>query len=52
MRCFLKVLPEIELVCDKIEDLLSNKYLKGKRANVKLELKEELVAEIDYYIRF
>ena len=41
LRCFLKVLPEIEMVCDKIEDVLSNKYIKGKKPSSKLELKEE-----------
>lgn len=50
LRCFLKTIPEMELICDKIEDLLVNKYIKGKKVNAKIEFKEENVAELEYYL--
>ena len=40
----------MELICDKIEDLLVNKYIKGKKVNAKIEFKEENVAELEYYL--
>lgn len=36
LKCFLQSLPELELLCDKIEDLLVNKYLKGKKIAAKI----------------
>ena len=45
-------MPELELLCDKIEDLLVNKYLKGKKINTKIEFKEERIAEVLYYLDY
>lgn len=39
----MNTMPEIELTCDKIEDLLLNKYFKGKPIKGKIYLREEKV---------
>ena len=43
-------IPEIELICDKMEDLLLNKYFKGKPIKGKIYFKEEKVLEIKYFL--
>ena len=50
LRCFLKVIPEMETICDRTEDLLVNKYMKGKKVRQKVEFTEEVVAEISFYL--
>ena len=37
LKCFLRSLPELELTCDKVEDVVVNKYLKGKKNSCKVE---------------
>lgn len=39
LKGFMKTMPEIELTCDKIEDLLLNKYFKGKSIKGKIYLR-------------
>lgn len=51
LKCFMKTLPEIELFCDKMEELLLNKYFKGKGPSPKIYFNEEEVAEIHYQIK-
>lgn len=41
MDCFISVLPEIELITDRLEDFIMNKYFKGKSLGRKIGLKEE-----------
>ncbi len=50
LKCFMKTIPEIELTCDKMEDLLLNKYFKGKAIKAKTYFKEEKVQEICYFL--
>ena len=50
LKCFLDSIPEMETICDRIEDLLVNKYLRGKKVSSKIEFKEESVAELKYYL--
>lgn len=52
LRCFIESLPELELLCDRVEDLLVNKYLKGSKINYKLEFREERVVELQYYLDY
>lgn len=47
----MRTLPEIELMCDKIEEILVNKHFKGSPPLIKLYLKEDRIQEICYYIR-
>ena len=48
--CFLQVIPEMETVCDRTEDLLVNKYMKGKKIRQKVEFTEEVVAEMSFHL--
>lgn len=50
LKCFIKTLPEIELLCDKMEELLLNKYFKGRGPSSKIYFQEEEIAEITFYI--
>lgn len=50
LQCFIDYLPELELLCDRIEDLIVNKYLRGKKIKVKIDFKEEKIAELQYYL--
>lgn len=43
LGCFIKTLPEIELVADKIEDFLMNKYFRGKGPSKKIYFNEEQI---------
>ena len=50
LTCFLQVIPEMETVCDRMEDLLVNKYTKGKKIRQKVEFTEEVVAEMSFHL--
>ena len=52
LKCFMKTIPEIELTCDKMEDLLLSKYFKGKAIKAKIYFKEEKVQEICYFLEY
>ena len=40
----------MELTCDKIEDFMLNKYIRGSFLSSKCEYKEENVKEILYFL--
>ncbi len=52
LKCFMKTIPEIQLTCDKMEDLLLNKYFKGKPIKAKIYFKQEKVQEICYFLDY
>jgi len=41
VRCFVESIPEIELMVDKIDDFLVNKYFKGRAPSQNIYIKEE-----------
>ena len=50
LQCFMKTLPEIELLCDRMEEVMLNKYFRGKGPAQKIYFKVEEAEEITYYI--
>jgi hypothetical protein len=46
----MKTLPEIELLCDRMEEVMLNKYFRGKGPTQKIYFKVEEAEEITYYI--
>lgn len=51
LECFVVSVPEIELLCDQMEAMITNKYYKGKNPNKKVYFSEETLQEIDYYCK-
>lgn len=51
LQCFMKTLPEIELLCDRMEEVMLNKYFRGKGPSQKIYFKVEEAEEINYYIK-
>jgi hypothetical protein len=51
LDCFMKSLPEIELLCDRMEEFLMNKYFRGKGPSKKIYFPEEKIREICYYLK-
>lgn len=50
VRCFVASVPEIELLCDQMENFITNKYYKGNNPNKKVYFKVEALQEIEHYI--
>jgi hypothetical protein len=40
-HCFFETIPEIELLVDKMDDFLVNKYFKGSAPSLNIYIKEE-----------
>jgi hypothetical protein len=51
LAVFLGAVSEIELMADRIEDFLMNKYFAKAKVDKRLEFKAEEVAKLDYHIR-
>lgn len=49
--CFLNSIPEVELLCDELDEFVMNKYFKGKSPSKKIYFKEEDINEILYYLQ-
>lgn len=49
LECFMDSVPEIELLCDQMESMITNKYYKGKIPNKKVYFSEEMLQEMEYY---
>ena len=47
---FNDIVPEIEILCDDIEEFLMNKYFKQKSLGKKLYFKEEKLQEMTFYL--
>lgn len=50
LECFIGSVPEIELLCDQMENFITNKYYKGNNPNKKVYFKAEALQEIEHYI--
>lgn len=50
IRSFYSIIPEIELLCDEMEEYVVSKYYKGKGIGKKLYFQEEKIKEIQFYL--
>jgi hypothetical protein len=50
LDCFMHSLPEIELLCDRVEEFLMNKYFKGRAPPRKIYFQQDKIDEIAYYL--
>ena len=50
LECIVGSIPAIELLCDRVEEVLMNKYFKGKPPSRKIYFKEEDILEMKYFL--
>lgn len=50
LECFVGSVPEIELLCDQMENFITNKYYKGNNPNKKVYFKVEALQEIEHHL--
>lgn len=50
LECFLGSVPEIELLCDQMENFITNKYYKGSNPNKKVYFRMEALQEIEHHL--
>ena len=51
LRVFLEIIGEVELLADKMEDFLMNKYFGKSKIDNRLYIFAEEVAKLEYYLR-
>ena len=50
LEFFLSVVPELEKLCDQMEDFFLNKYYKSEKLGKRLYFNEDKIQELKYYL--
>ena len=50
MAFFLDTTPEVEVLCDQMEDFFLNKHFKNEKLGKRLYFREEDIQELRYYL--
>jgi len=50
VRLFNSIIPEVELLCDQMEEFMVSKYFKGKGMSKKIYFLDDKIQEMNYYL--